>query len=278
MAADHRKASPRSLKSVLGATYTTAAHHLTQVISCHAVAASGGLLALSSNSSEVVLLERSTAGQWQVVCRLEGHDQLVSGLDFFQDSQGGLRLVSSSHDRNSYVWTRQPGVPRGSSSWSPELVGTAAAVGLLGACRACCNKRNAGEAVEQGCLQQSGALLPHSQPFEHFLPQVITKLSRAGLCVRWSSCGRKFAIGSGEAAVCVCYWDSGKELWAPKLIKKQHTSSVTAVAWHPSGSLLATGSTDRRCRLLNAAIPGERVLCKRWVALGTCWDAPAVWR
>lgn len=123
------------------ATYTVlSSQHLTRAICCHAATGDGSLIALCPNGSDVILLERA-GGTWSVAARLEGHDQVVSGLDFFQDPASGLlRLVSSSHDRNSYVWTRQPG-----GGWSPELV--------------------------------------------------ITKLSRAGLCVRWAPAGTKFAIG-----------------------------------------------------------------------------------
>ncbi len=129
------------------ASYRSVASHLTRAITCHAVSRSGNLLAICPNNTDVIILERS-GGSWSVTARLEGHDQIVSGLHFFEDAQGHVRLVSSSHDRNSYVWTRQPNTLGSSSStgaWSQELV--------------------------------------------------ITKLSRAGLCVQWSGCGRKFAIG-----------------------------------------------------------------------------------
>ena len=80
---------------------------------------------------------------------------------------------------------------------------------------------------------------------------------RAALCVRWSACGRKFAIGSGDKTVCVCYYESENKWWASKLIRKKHQSSVTSVAWHPSGALLATASTDMHCRVFNASTAGQ---------------------
>ena len=68
---------------------------------------------------------------------------------------------------------------------------------------------------------------------------------------------RKYALGSSERSVCVSYWDAERALWAPRLIRKQHESTVMAVAWHPCGVLLATASTDGCVRLFNAAVPGE---------------------
>lgn len=86
---------------------------------------------------------------------------------------------------------------------------------------------------------------------------VITKLSRSCLCCQWSPGGKKIAIGSGEGSVCVASWDGTRELWAPRTIKGKHTSSVTAVAWHPSGAVLATMSTGSRMRIFDATISGE---------------------
>lgn len=47
--------------------------------------------------------------------------------------------------------------------------------------------------------------------------------------------------------------------WTARLIRKCHSSSVTAVAWHPSGGLLAATSTDGRCMLFNAGLQGTQL-------------------
>ncbi len=90
--------------------------------------------------------------------------------------------------------------------------------------------------------------------------QVFTRLSRAALCARWSPCGRKFALGSGEKRICVCYHERQNAWWAAKLLRRCHDSSVGAVAWHPGGRLLASTSSDGRCRVFNAAIAGPRLV------------------
>lgn len=150
---------------------------------------------------------------------MQGHEGIVSGLSF----DGADRLVSSSHDRNSFVWTRQGG------SWVPELV--------------------------------------------------VTRLTKAGLAVAWSPTNSgKFAIGSSDATVSLCYYDADRGLWAPRLIRKKHTSSVTAVAWHPSGAVLATVSTDGHCRLFNALVAGRWWAGAEGRGGAVCISLPWGWR
>ncbi|KAF3550234.1 hypothetical protein DY000_02001627, partial [Brassica cretica] len=47
--------------------------------------------------------------------------------------------------------------------------------------------------------------------------------------------------------------------WVSKLIRKRHESSVTSVAWHPNNILLATTSTDGKCRVFSTFIKGVDV-------------------
>uniref|UniRef100_M4DYT0 Arp2/3 complex 41 kDa subunit n=1 Tax=Brassica campestris TaxID=3711 RepID=M4DYT0_BRACM len=44
--------------------------------------------------------------------------------------------------------------------------------------------------------------------------------------------------------------------WVSKLIRKRHESSVTNVAWHTNNILLATTSTDGKCRVFSTFIKG----------------------
>ena len=64
------------------------------------------------------------------------------------------------------------------------------------------------------------------------------------------------AYDSVDRLVSVSYLDAARELWAPRLVKKRHGGAVLALAWHPSGAVLATAAADGRLRLLNALIPG----------------------
>lgn len=84
---------------------------------------------------------------------------------------------------------------------------------------------------------------------------VILRINRAALTVKWSHDGQKFAVGSGAKCVPVCHYEEENDWWISKMIKK-HKSSVTCVAWHPSNQLLATGSSDFKCRIFSAFIGG----------------------
>lgn len=86
---------------------------------------------------------------------------------------------------------------------------------------------------------------------------VITRLSKAATCVKWSPCQRKFAIGSAAKAVCICYYENDSHWWASKLIRKAHDSTILMVAWHPNSLLLATASSDSQCRVFSTALSGN---------------------
>lgn len=169
-------------------------HQLAACISCHAWNFDRTLLAICPNNSEVHIY---SSPDWERRYVLSKHDQLVSSIDWAPQSN---RIVTCSHDRNSYVWQMENG------KWEATLV--------------------------------------------------ILRINRAALCVNWSPRENKFAVGSGARSVCVCFYEAENNWWVSKLIKKKHTSSVTSVAWHPNNALLATTSTDGKCRIFAAAIKG----------------------
>lgn len=59
----------------------------------------------------------------------------------------------------------------------------------------------------------------------------------------------KFAIGSSDKNVAICYYEKDQRFWAAEMIKKKPKSTITCIAWHPNNQLLAVGSCDYRCRL-----------------------------
>ncbi|KAG0563649.1 hypothetical protein M758_8G046600 [Ceratodon purpureus] len=85
---------------------------------------------------------------------------------------------------------------------------------------------------------------------------VILRLNRAATSVEWGPQENKFAVGSGAKTVCVCYFEEDNNWWVSKLIRKKHHSTITSVAWHPNNVLLATTSTDSKCRIFSAFIKG----------------------
>ncbi|KAL8151126.1 hypothetical protein V2J09_020934 [Rumex salicifolius] len=229
----------------MAAAAAVEAHKFAQCISCHAWSPDQSMIAFCPNNEEVHIYGKLD-GKWEkihvlqkfsvalivVLCHTEicdceacifanncsaffspnrvlakvcmslvsfwpQHDQIVSAIDWSKNSN---RIVTVSHDRNSYVWNLE------SSEWVPTLV--------------------------------------------------ILRLNRAALCVQWSPLENKFAVGSGAKTVCICYYEQDNNWWVSKLIRKRHNSSVTGVAWHPNNILLATTSTDGKCRVFSTFIKG----------------------
>ncbi|XP_021732876.1 actin-related protein 2/3 complex subunit 1B-like [Chenopodium quinoa] len=171
-------------------------HKFAQCITCHAWSPDHSMIAVCPNTEEVHIYQSST-DKWEKVHVLQKHDQVVCGIDW---SSNMNKIVTVSHDRNSYVWHHEGG------EWVPTLV--------------------------------------------------ILRLNRAALCVQWSPKENKFAVGSGAKTVCICYYEQENNWWVSKLIRKKHNSSVTSVAWHPNNILLATTSTDGKCRIFSTFIKG----------------------
>ncbi|BDA48424.1 Actin-related protein 2/3 complex subunit 1A [Coccomyxa sp. Obi] len=59
----------------------------------------------------------------------------------------------------------------------------------------------------------------------------------------------------GEKRICISHFEKVQKRWVSKPFRRCHNSSVVSVAWHPGGALLASTSTDGRCRIFNAALP-----------------------
>lgn len=85
---------------------------------------------------------------------------------------------------------------------------------------------------------------------------MLLRISRAATFVRWSPCETKFAVGSGDRVIAVCYFEEENDWWVSKHLKKPIRSTITSVAWHPNSVLLAAGSTDAHARVFSAFIKG----------------------
>ncbi|XP_062304746.1 actin-related protein 2/3 complex subunit 1A [Osmerus eperlanus] len=83
---------------------------------------------------------------------------------------------------------------------------------------------------------------------------VILRINRAATFVRWSPLENKFAVGSGARLISVCYFESENDWWVSKHIKKPIRSTILSLDWHPNNVLLATGSSDFKCRVFSAYI------------------------
>ncbi|CAH1415809.1 unnamed protein product [Lactuca virosa] len=190
-----------------------AVNQFAECVTCHAWSPDHSMIALCPNNHEVHIY-KSVEENWERIHVLQKHDQIVAGIDWSKSSN---RIVTVSHDRNSYVWNQEGSV------WVPTLV--------------------------------------------------ILRLNRAALCVQWSPKGNKFAVGSGAKTVCICYYEQENNWWVSKLIRKKHDSSVTSVAWHPNNVLIATTSTDGKCRVFSTFIKGVDAGKPRKSGSGSSLDA-----
>ncbi|XP_012284028.1 actin-related protein 2/3 complex subunit 1A [Orussus abietinus] len=83
---------------------------------------------------------------------------------------------------------------------------------------------------------------------------VLLRTNRAATCVKWSPLENKFAVGSGDKLISVCYFASENNWWVSKHIKRPLRSTVTAIDWHPDNKILVSGSTDYKVRVFSAYI------------------------
>lgn len=112
---------------------------------------------------------------------------------------------------------------------------------------------------------------------------VILAIDRAALDVKWSPDGTKFAVGSGNKQLQVCWYDEGNNWWAARTCKKEKQaatarSSVVAVAWHPNSQVIACASTDWTVRVLCAHVPevsGGHTPASAWGAPAAARCAPS---
>ncbi|KAK4186456.1 WD40-repeat-containing domain protein [Podospora australis] len=113
---------------------------------------------------------------------------------------------------------------------------------------------NSGRIVS--CSQDRNAIVwePTDQGYKPTL--VLLRINRAATFVRWSPNETKFAVGSGDRLIAICYFEEENDWWVSKHLKKPIRSTITTVAWHPNSVLLAAGSTDAHARVFSSFIKG----------------------
>ena len=87
-------------------------------------------------------------------------------------------------------------------------------------------------------------------------PVVLLRVNRAAMGVRWAPDGERFAVASSNKHVVVCTFEAANNWWVGHAAQKAK-STVTAVAWHPSGTAVACASTDYRCRVTSVVGGGD---------------------
>lgn len=106
------------------------------------------------------------------------------------------------------------------------------------------------------CKSDRNALVWEPSPQGYKPTLVLLRINRAATFVRWSPSETKFAVGSGDRVIAICYFEQENDWWVSKHLKKPIRSTITTVAWHPNSVLLAAGSTDAHARVLSSFIKG----------------------
>ncbi|KOS16857.1 Actin-related protein 2/3 complex subunit 1 [Escovopsis weberi] len=106
------------------------------------------------------------------------------------------------------------------------------------------------------CSQDRNAIVWEPSPTGYKPTLVLLRISRAATFVRWSPNEAKFAVGSGDRVIAVCYHEAENDWWVSKHLKKPIRSTILSVAWHPNSVLLAAGSTDAHARVFSGFIKG----------------------
>ncbi|KAJ3474475.1 hypothetical protein NLI96_g12439 [Meripilus lineatus] len=87
-------------------------------ITAHSFNANRTELAVSLNSKDAQILTRQ-GNEWKATETLSEHDKLITSIDWAPNSN---RIVTSSQDRNAYVWQQTPDPMTGQLIWKPTLV------------------------------------------------------------------------------------------------------------------------------------------------------------
>lgn len=108
------------------------------------------------------------------------------------------------------------------------------------------------------CSQDRNALVwEFNAALKEYKPTlVLLRINRAATACKWSPFGNKFAVGSADRVIAVCYYEEENDWWISKHLKKPLKSTITCLDWHPNNVLLVSGSTDGHVRVFSAYIKG----------------------
>lgn len=106
------------------------------------------------------------------------------------------------------------------------------------------------------CSQDRNALVWEMKDNEYKPTLVLLRINRAATVCRWSPLGNKFAVGSADRIIAVCYYEEENDWWVSKHLKKPLKSTITSLNWHANNVLLSCGSTDGHSRVFSTFIKG----------------------
>ncbi|KAI6176801.1 Actin-related protein 2/3 complex subunit [Aphelenchoides bicaudatus] len=207
---------------------------------------------LAVSSAEKVFVFGFENGNWVKRTELPQHDLSVTGLDWAPKTN---RLVSSSHDKNSFVWTCGP-----DGVYKPELVLLRSQYGL--SCVAWSPLENK---FAVGTHAKHIAVTYYEKENDWWVAKQIKKsIQSTVLCIDWHPNNVMIAAGTTDYRVLVfsAYIKEVDEkpnanVWGSKLpfgvllAEFNTTSWVHSVAFSPSGNLLAWSNRASELSVIN---------------------------
>ncbi|KAF7315692.1 Actin-related protein 2/3 complex subunit [Mycena indigotica] len=234
-------------------------------VTAHAFSADNAQLATSFNSNDVQIFARQGAA-WVPTEILSEHDKLITSIDWAPNSN---RIVTSSQDRNAYVWQQTQDPSTGKLIWKPTLV-------LLRINRAATHVRWSPKedkfAVASGA--RAIAICSFDPENNWWVSKLLKKPLRSTvLSVDWHPNNVLLASGSADmkARVFSAYIKEVDDkpaptVWGSKLpfntVCGEYASPsggwVHAVSFSPSGDVLAFASHDSS---ISIVYPGGPTIC-----------------
>jgi len=195
-------------------------------------------VAICPNNNEVHIFRRhGSPTKWESVAVLNEHDQLVTSIDWAQQSN---RIVTCSQDRNVYVWTQED------AQWKPTLV-------LIRFNRAatCVRWSPKENKIACGSGSKAVAVCYFEEENNWWVSKHIRGFTSTVLCVSWHPDNILLATGDcdGICTVFCAFLKDGRQpesgpKFGEQLYKIDAGGWVHSVAWSSSGSQLAFTAHD----------------------------------
>lgn len=219
-------------------------------ISCHAFSADERIIAVCPNTEEIHIFQAQPDGEFQRTRVLTKHTQRVTGLDW---SHAG-RLVSVAEDRTAFVWDP-------AENWRSVHVELRAPRAAL-----CVAWAPNGERFAVGLSSRDAAVCHFEEQVNCWVAKKVGRAKAAVSTVAWHYTSKFLAAGSFDRR-CSVYDvnDAGEPPFGEAQVTEVVGAWVNAVAFSPSGTVLAVLAQDSTVRFKNLALgPEAPLIAVRW--------------
>jgi len=247
----------------------------TEGISCHAWNGDRTMIAFCPNNNEIHIYGQCQSDNWTRLHILTEHDLLVSGLDWSAENN---KIVSCSHDRNAFVWTYFPATSDEPEQWKPALV-------ILRIDRAALDVKWSNDglrfAVTSGA--KSVPVCTYEPANDWWVSKIVKKKFKSTVlcCAFHPTNGQLLATGSADFK-CRVYSTFTADVdgtvvnagafgtpqeFGETYVELSAFGWVNAVAWSPSGEILAFAGQDSSVHLATFTPAGPVVRTIRFKEL-----------